>query len=84
VMIVSDGWELGDIDNLSNQMRYLHLRCYRLIWLNPLVGKTSYQPQVEGMAAALSYIDDFSPVHNFQSLSILAAHLARLNRKSKG
>lgn len=79
VMIVSDGWERGDVTELANQMRYLQLRCYRLIWLNPLMGKAHYQPQVEGMAAALPYIDDFLPIHNLQSLSALAAHLAALN-----
>jgi uncharacterized protein with von Willebrand factor type A (vWA) domain len=79
VMIVSDGWERGDVKELAAQMRYLQLRCYRLIWLNPLMGKTGYQPQVEGMAAALPYIDDFLPIHNLQSLSTLAAHLAALS-----
>jgi uncharacterized protein with von Willebrand factor type A (vWA) domain len=79
VMIVSDGWELGDADVLRNQMSYLQLRCYRLIWLNPLMQKNNYQPVVEGMAAALPYIDDFMPIHNMHSLSALAAHLAALN-----
>jgi uncharacterized protein len=79
VMVVSDGWERGDVENLGKQMRYLQLRCHRLMWLNPLMGKTTYQPIVEGMAAALPYIDDFLPIHNFQSLSSLATHLAALN-----
>jgi uncharacterized protein with von Willebrand factor type A (vWA) domain len=79
VMIVSDGWERGDVGNLAKQMRYLQLRCHRLLWLNPLMGKTTYQPIVEGMAAALPYVDDFLPIHNFQSLSALTKHLAGLN-----
>lgn len=79
VMIVSDGWERGNIDNLRQQMRYLQLRCYRLIWLNPLMGKTHYQPQVEGMAAVLPFIDDFLPIHNLHSLTTLATHLASLS-----
>ncbi len=79
LMIVSDGWECGDVENLRAQMRYLQLRCHRLIWLNPLMGKVSYQPLIEGMAAALPYIDDFLPIHNLQSLSALASHLATLN-----
>jgi uncharacterized protein with von Willebrand factor type A (vWA) domain len=80
VIIVSDGWERGDVDNLRAQMRYLQLRCHRLVWLNPLMGKVTYQPVVEGMAAALPYVDDFLPVHNFQSLSTLAARLAAMSR----
>jgi len=79
LMIVSDGWERGDVENLRAQMRYLQLRCHRLLWLNPLMGKMNYQPLVEGMAAALPYIDDFLPIHNLQSLSTLATHLATLS-----
>jgi uncharacterized protein len=79
VIIVSDGWERGDVENLRVQMKQLQLRCYRLIWLNPLMGKATYQPQVEGMAAALPFIDDFLPINNLHSLSELAAHLSALN-----
>ena len=79
VMIVSDGWERGAVDDLAAQMRYLQLRCHRLMWLNPLMGKTNYQPLVEGMNAALPFIDDFLPMHNFQSLSALAKYLAQLS-----
>ncbi len=79
LMIVSDGWECGDVENLRAQMRYLQLRCYRLVWLNPLMGRPGYQPLAGGMAAALPYVDDFLSIHNMQSLSSLAAHLAALN-----
>jgi uncharacterized protein with von Willebrand factor type A (vWA) domain len=75
VLIVSDGWERGDVSVLKRQMRYLHHRCHRLIWLNPLLGRPDYRPMVEGMTAALPYIDDFLPAHNLQSLADLAGHL---------
>jgi hypothetical protein len=78
VLIISDGWERGDTAALRREMRYLQHRCHRLIWLNPLLGKATYQPLVEGMAAALPFIDDFLPCHNLQSLSALAQHLANV------
>ena len=78
VMIISDGWERGDVSVLKREMRYLQHRCHRLIWLNPLLGKETYQPRVEGMAAALPFVDDFLPIHNLQSLEALGEHLARL------
>ena len=80
VLVVSDGWERGDVDLLKREMRYLHDRCHRLIWLNPLLGKSTYEPLVEGMAAALPYVDDFLPVHNLQSLQALSEHLAALGK----
>lgn len=81
VLVVSDGWERGDVDLLKREMRYLHHRCHRLIWLNPLLGKRTYEPLVEGMAAALPYVDDFLPVHNLQSLEALSEHLAALGKQ---
>jgi uncharacterized protein with von Willebrand factor type A (vWA) domain len=79
VLIISDGWDRGDTTRLKQEMRYLQHRCHRLIWLNPLLGRPTYQPQVEGMTAALPYIDDFLPIHNLQSLTELSRHLATLN-----
>jgi uncharacterized protein with von Willebrand factor type A (vWA) domain len=50
----------------------------RLIWLNPLLGASGYQPLTQGMRAALPYVDEFLPVHNLQSLEALAALLSRV------
>jgi len=80
VLIVSDGWERGDVSVLRQEMRYLQHRSHRLIWLNPLLGLQTYQPLVEGMAAALPYIDDFLPIHNLQSLTELSQHLGSLGQ----
>jgi uncharacterized protein len=78
VLLISDGWEQGDPALLANEVRHLQRRCYRLIWLNPLLGRPTYQPRVEGMRAALSHVDDFLPIHNFQSLEELAQRLGAL------
>jgi uncharacterized protein with von Willebrand factor type A (vWA) domain len=78
VLIISDGWERGDVESLSVGMRYLQHRCHRLIWLNPLLGNPAYEARVEGLMAAMPYIDDFLPIHNLQSLEGLGAHLASL------
>ncbi|MFW6098255.1 MAG: VWA domain-containing protein, partial [Chloroflexota bacterium] len=81
VIIISDGWERGDVSVLEKEMRFLQHRCHRLIWLNPLSGRAGYEPVVEGMAAALPYVDDFLPIHNLQSLTALSDHLAQLGRQ---
>lgn len=84
VIIVSDGWERGDVAVLKQEMRYLQHRCHRLIWLNPLLGNKSYEPLVEGMAVAMPFIDDFMPIHNLQSLAALSAHLKLLGPYRSG
>jgi uncharacterized protein with von Willebrand factor type A (vWA) domain len=78
VLLISDGWDLGDPELLRLQMARLYRRCFRVIWLNPLVGSPGYEPLTRGMRAALPYVHDFMPVRNIVSLEALAAHLERL------
>jgi len=77
VMIISDGWDRGDIPLLRREMERMSLSSHRLIWLNPLLGHDGYEPLTQGMSAALPYIDDFLPVHNLVSLEQLGEVLAR-------
>jgi uncharacterized protein with von Willebrand factor type A (vWA) domain len=78
VMIISDGWDRGDIEILREEMERLQRNCYRLIWLNPLLGLPSYQPLTQGIQAALPFVDDFLPVHNLDSLEALGKHLQKI------
>jgi len=78
LILVSDGWERGDAEQLASELKRLRARCHRIIWLNPLLGRTGYAPLAAGMAAALPYLDDFLPVHDLQSVVSLAKHLATL------
>ena len=57
VLVISDGWDRGEPDMLSQEMSRLQRSCHRLIWLNPLMGSESYQPLTQGMQAALPYVD---------------------------
>lgn len=82
VLLISDGWDRGEPGLLEREMARLARSCYRLIWLNPLLGSPAYEPLTRGMQAALPYVDDFLPVHNLASLEELAAHLARIDRRS--
>lgn len=68
VIILSDGWDTGNIDTLKKSMEYIHNKSKKLIWLNPSAGYSGYRPSVAGMKAAMPYIDVFAPVHNVESL----------------
>ena len=80
VIIISDGWDRGDIDVLRREMRMLKRRAFRILWLNPLLGAKDYRPAAQGMAAALPWIDAFLPVHNLASLSRVGRELLSLAR----
>ena len=82
VLVISDGWDRGDVDLLKREMRRLKRSCHRLIWLNPLLGAPDYEPLTRGIQAALPHIHDFLPVHNLASLEDLANRLAELDRRN--
>jgi uncharacterized protein with von Willebrand factor type A (vWA) domain len=78
LMIVSDGYDTGEPEELGEEMRRLRRRCKKIIWLNPLIGWRDYSPQARGMRAALPYVDLFAPAHNLESLAALEPYLARI------
>ncbi len=61
VMVLSDGWDCGEPETLSVEMSRLARSVHRVIWLNPLAARTSYQPLTRGMQAVLPHIDQMLP-----------------------
>lgn len=76
IVILSDGWDRGDVAVLAEQMRRMSRLAHRIIWVNPLKAATGYEPIAGGMAAALPYVDVFLSGHNFDSLQELAEAIA--------
>lgn len=76
VLLISDGLEHGDTRDLSLAMERLHKSCRRLIWLNPLLRFSRFEPKAAGIKAMLPHCDAFLPAHNLQSLQDLAAALS--------
>lgn len=75
VIILSDGWDTGDIQLLNQSMKTLHEKSKKVIWVNPLAGYAHYRPEVAGMQTAIPYINLLAPVHNVASLRKLGKWL---------
>jgi uncharacterized protein with von Willebrand factor type A (vWA) domain len=71
VVILSDGWDRGDPDELGEQMQRLHRVTHRLIWVNPLKVTPGYAPLARGMAAALPHVDRFVEGHSIAAIEEL-------------
>jgi uncharacterized protein with von Willebrand factor type A (vWA) domain len=84
VVILSDGWERGDVSLLRGEMARLHRLSHNVVWVNPTAGDPDFQPLVGGMAAALPSIDLFLPGHNLRSVTELADVLAALPNRRHG
>ena len=67
-ILLSDGWDQGEIDLLDRELKALKRRVQHLIWLNPLLGLPDYQPLDRGMSTALPYTDHFLDCHDLEQL----------------
>jgi uncharacterized protein with von Willebrand factor type A (vWA) domain len=83
VVILSDGWDRGDPEQLGTEMARLHRVAHRVVWVNPLKAAPGYAPLARGMAAALPYVDDFVEGHSLASLQHLAAVVAGQTTRRK-
>ena len=77
VVVLSDGWDRGEPDELLEQMQRLHRVAHRVVWVNPLKASEGYEPLARGMAAALPFVDHFIAGHNLRSLEQLAEIVLR-------
>jgi uncharacterized protein with von Willebrand factor type A (vWA) domain len=59
MLIISDGWDCGDTQLLSQEMARLYRCCYRVIWLNSLIRLPDYEPIMLGIKTVLPHIDNF-------------------------
>jgi hypothetical protein len=75
VVIVSDGWERGDLAELDRELERLARAAHALVWVNPLKGHAGFEPVAGGMRTALRHVDVFLPGHNVASLEELAGAL---------
>jgi uncharacterized protein len=81
VLLITDGLDRPrDQDGaaeLAENMDRLHRSSRRLIWLNPLLRWSGFEPKSQGIRAMLPHVDEFRPVHNLASLRSLVDLLSR-------
>jgi uncharacterized protein with von Willebrand factor type A (vWA) domain len=75
VLFISDGLDRDAGEGLGREMERIAKSCRRLIWLNPLLRYSGFEPKSLGMKAILPHVDDFRPAHNIENLEALARAL---------
>jgi uncharacterized protein len=81
VLLITDGLDRDGAAGLAENMDRLHRSCSRLVWLNPLLRWSGFEPKSQGIRAMLPHVDEFRPVHNLDSLRGL---IDLLSRPAKG
>ncbi|RQH06437.1 vWA domain-containing protein [Paraburkholderia dinghuensis] len=68
VVIVSDGYDAGDVSQLGESLAAMRRRCHSIVWLNPLADRPGFEPVSAGMQAALPHLDLFAGARDLAGL----------------
>ncbi|MCC2633289.1 MAG: hypothetical protein K0S48_1175 [Ramlibacter sp.] len=78
VLVITDGLDTGEPEDLSRELEWLTQRCRRLLWLNPLLRFDGYAPLARGAAVLHRHAHAMLAVHNLARLQDLAQSLSEL------
>ena len=78
VLVITDGLDTGEPDDLDRELAWLRRRSRRLLWLNPLLRFEGYAPLARGASVLHRHAHGMLAVHNLSRLEELAASLAAL------
>lgn len=80
VLLVSDGLDTGEPEELARELHWLKRHSRRMLWLNPLLRFDGYTPSARGATVLHSVADGMLAVHNVGKLQQLAAGIAAVMR----
>lgn len=75
VIVMSDGYDTGEPQLLSDALAQLRRRARRIVWLNPLCNRPGYAPVSQGMQAALPHLDLLAPGADLASIAAVLPDL---------
>jgi hypothetical protein len=76
VLLISDGLDTGEPELLASELDWLRLHSRRLLWLNPLLRFSGYQPLARGASVLHRRADGMLAVHDLNNLEQLAGAIA--------
>ena len=75
VIILSDGYDTGEPQVLSDALAALRKRARRIVWLNPLCNRPGYAPISQGMVAAMPHLDLLAPGADLNSIAAVLPNI---------
>ncbi|HXX10542.1 MAG TPA: VWA domain-containing protein [Burkholderiales bacterium] len=75
LLIMSDGYDTGDPQELADALARLRRRARRVVWLNPLCNRPGYAPICQGMQAAMPHLDLLAPGADLASIEAVLPDL---------
>ena len=78
VLVITDGLDTGEPGQLNEGLRWLRSVAGRLLWLNPLLRYSGYQPLAAGASTLARFSDSMMAVHNLESLEVFSQAVEQL------
>ncbi len=72
VVIISDGWDVGDPERLGRSLREMASRTESILWINPLMVTTGFEPRTRALVMARHYARKMVAGADRRSLTRLA------------
>lgn len=76
VLLLTDGLERDDPDQLSLAAHRLAAASRGITWANPLLRYKDFEPKAQGMRALKPHVSRLVPIHNLDSVAALAEALS--------
>jgi uncharacterized protein with von Willebrand factor type A (vWA) domain len=83
VLVITDGLDTGEPNHLHEGLRWLQSVSGRLLWLNPLMRYSGYQPLAAGASTLARFSDSRMAVYNLESLEVFAKAIEQLLGRSQ-
>ena len=75
LLLITDGLERDDSQNLDFEINRLSLFANNIIWLNPLLRYKKFEPKVNSIKTILKHVDKHVPIHNLNSIRNLVENI---------
>ena len=75
LLLITDGLERDDSQNLDFEINRLSLFTNNIIWLNPLLRYEKFEPKVNSIKTILRHVDKHIPIHNINSIKRLVENI---------
>ena len=81
ILLITDGLERDDSQNLDFEINRLSLFTNNIIWLNPLLRYEKFEPKVNSIKTILRHVDKHVPIHNINYILFWGCCGARLHAR---
>ena len=75
LLLITNGLERDDNQNLDFEVNRLSLFTSNIIWLNPLLRYKQFEPKIESIKTILRYVDKHVPIHDINSIRNLVKNI---------